>query len=85
MNMAVDQARAHDLAPGIDHDFGVFVAGPKWQDPAPADPQIAELIDLLRGVDDPPAADLNGSHGFFPHPHLVRATLFACSWPFSSA
>ena len=66
MNVAVDQARAHDLAPGVDHDFGIFVTGPERQDPAAADPQVADLVDILRGVDDPSAADLNGSHGFSP-------------------
>ena len=66
MNVNVDQPRANDHAPGIDHDLGLFVAPAHGQDPAPADPQIANLVDVLRGVDDPPAADLNGPHGYLP-------------------
>ena len=62
MNVNVDQARANDHSPGIDDDLGLFITPAQRQDPAPADPEIADLVDVLRGVDDPPAADLNGPH-----------------------
>ena len=55
MDMNVDQARADDHALGVDDDLGFLVAPAQRQDPAPADPEVADLVDVLPGVDDPAA------------------------------
>ena len=60
MDMNVDQSRTNDHALGVDDDLGLFVAPSHRQNPAAADPEIANLVDVLRGVDDPAAGDLNG-------------------------
>ncbi len=60
VDVDVDQARADDHAAGVDDDLGLFVAAAHRQDSAAADPQVADLVEVLARVDDPAAADLNG-------------------------
>ena len=53
VDVDVDQARADDQPAGVDHDLGLLVARARRQDLAPADPEVADLVDVLAGVDDP--------------------------------
>ena len=47
MDVDVDQARADDHALGVDDDLGLLVAPAHRQDPAPADPEVADLVEVL--------------------------------------
>ncbi len=55
MNVHVDQPGTDDHALGIDDDLGLLVAAARRQDPPAADPEIADLVEVLAGVDDPAA------------------------------
>ena len=57
VDVNVDQARADDHAPGVDDDLGLLDSPlADRQDSAPADPEVADLVEVLAGVDDPAAA-----------------------------
>ena len=62
VDVRVDQARADDHAAGVDDDLGFLVALAERQHPAPAEPEIAQPVDILAGVDDPPPCDLDRPH-----------------------
>ena len=63
VDVDVDQARADDHAPGVDDDLGLLVALAERQDPAPAEPEVADPVDVLARVDDPAPRDLDRPHG----------------------
>ncbi len=48
VDVNVDQARADDHPLGVDDDLGLLVAPSHRQDPAAADPEIADLVEVLR-------------------------------------
>ena len=62
VDVRVDQARADDHAPGVDDDLGFLVALAERQHAATAEPEIAQPVDVLAGVDDPPPCDLDRPH-----------------------
>ena len=59
MDVDVDQAGTDDHPPGVDHDLGLLRAAAHRQDSPPADPEVADLVEPLTRVDDPPAGDLD--------------------------
>ena len=67
VDVNVDQAGADDQSAGVDDNLGLFVACTGRQDVAPADPEIAELVAFLAGVDDPAPRNLDGWQGEFAH------------------
>ena len=60
--MGIDQARADDQAAGVDDDLGLLVSLADRQDLPPADPEVADPVDLLARVDDPAAGDVDRPH-----------------------
>src|SRR5208283_4726972 len=63
VDVNVDQPGAYDQSAGIDDDLGLFVACPGRQHVATADPEIADLVAVPAGVDDPAPRNLDGWQG----------------------
>ena len=62
VDVDVDQARADDQAAGVDDDLGLLVPLADGQDAPLAQPEVGDLVDVLAGVDDPAALDLDRPH-----------------------
>ena len=68
VDVEIDQAGADDQAVGVDHDLGFLVRpAAEGQHATPADPEIADPVEVLAGVDDSAAGDLDRPQCRRPH------------------